>query len=92
MADRAEIEAVLADFWDKNVIEPTPAASGETSLEDMLTPLDSQTAVEVLLDLEPLVGVALPIQTVLKKGGYLSKEEFISELSAAVIKESEKAS
>lgn len=83
--EKTVIEAKLAEFWDENVVEVEP--EGEHGIDDMLTPLDSQTAVVVLLELEELVKKKLPIATTVKKGGYKSKEEFVTELATAVMEE-----
>lgn len=86
MSDKKpEIEALLTDFWEKNAVSVPPEEEG--GIDEMLAPLDSQTAVFVLLDLEPLVGKKLPIATTVKKGGYKTKDEFVSELTAAVLEQ-----
>lgn len=86
----AELEQlcdVLSAFWDQNVLE-VPAEEGdaeeEIAIDKPLVPLDSVTAVDVLLDIEKMVGKHLPIEKIVRKGGYSSKEQFIEEVTKAV--------
>jgi len=81
---KLQLEAVLDQFWEQNVIEA--ASEDGSNVDEMLIPLDSITACESLLDIEPLVGKELPIEQIVRKGGYQSKDEFISAVSDAVLK------
>jgi len=84
MADmKPLLEAALDQFWEQNVIEA--ASEDGASVDVMLIPLDSITACEALLGIESIVGKTLPIEEIVKKGGYQSKEEFVSEVSEAVL-------
>ena len=78
---------VLTVFWDENVLE-VPAEDGDAeediAVDRPLVQLDSITAVDVLLDIERIVGKALPIEKIVRKGGYSSKEQFIEEVIKAV--------
>ena len=86
-AEHEQLHDVLSEFWDQNVLE-VPAAEGDAEEEiaiDMpLVQLDSITAVDVLLDIEKVVGKHLPIEMIVRKGGYSSREQFIEEVIKAV--------
>jgi len=79
-----QIRAALNDFWDERAIPAGP--SGATTVEDLVEPIESMTAVEVLVTLDEIVGLKLP-NSVIKPGGYRSKEEFIDELSTRVMEQ-----
>ncbi len=86
-AEHEQLRAVLSAFWDQNVLE-VPAEEGdaevEIAIDKPLVQLDSITAVSVLLEIEKAVGMRLPIEKIVHKGGYLSKEQFIEEVTRAV--------
>jgi len=86
-AKHEQLREVLSAFWDQNVLEvPTDEgrADEEIAIDQPLVQLDSITAVDVLLDLEKVVGDHLPIEKIVRKGGYSSKEQFIEEVTKAV--------
>lgn len=72
----------LAEFWDERAIDigGSPADIGELGV-----PMDSLTSIEVLLEIDTLVGREIPAEMVIKKGGYQSKEEFIEEVTSKVL-------
>ncbi|WP_198084382.1 hypothetical protein [Variovorax sp. E3] len=83
MADLAErIKEALDAFWDERAI---PCDSGEAStLDDLVGPVESMTAVDVLVTLDTITGLKIP-NTVIQAGGYQTKDEFITKLTAAVL-------
>lgn len=86
-AKHEQLYDVLSAFWDQNVLEVPPAdgdADEEIAIDQPLVQLDSITAVDVLLDIEKVVGTHLPIEKIVRKGGYSSREQFIEEVSKAV--------
>lgn len=87
MSEHPKLRAALAALWDVNVLE-TPSTDGSTEehvpVDHPLIALDSLTAVEVLVEVEGVVGAALPIEKIVRQGGYSSKEQFIEEVAAAV--------
>lgn len=87
---RKQLEGVLESFWDENII-PTVGANSST-MEDLLLPLDSITACEVLVNLEAIVNMNLPIGEIVQHGGYQTKDEFVGQVAAAVMKHVEAAS
>ena len=79
----------LERFWDERAIPSGP--EGETTVDELLGPLESMTAVDVLATLESVVGdVQLP-NTLIKPGGYKNKGEFIEQLSERVMDHVKKA-
>jgi acyl carrier protein len=81
-ATKAQIEKVLADFWEANVIPVDAEGTGSTS--DYIAPLDSMSAVEVLMEIDKLVGKELEAGEIIRPGGYDSKEQFVSDVTERV--------
>lgn len=76
------IRDALDGFWN-NVVVPDQAASLGLSPG---AALDSLTATDVLITIETVLGLKdqeLP-QTLVKSGGYESKDEFIKHLSESI--------
>jgi len=84
----ARIRAELENFWDERAIPVGP--SGETAVEGLVAPVESMTAVDVLTGLDKIVGRQLPI-TVIRRGGYATREQFIELLTANVMKQLKEA-
>ena len=75
-----ELLAALEQWWEKEVDDDPfadPAKKG--TLYDLLPTVDSLTLVNMLLTLESLLGFSLPI-SVIKRGGYRTKEEMTKHL------------
>lgn len=76
------VRKALEDFWDE-VVDP------EMTADLGLAPgaaLDSLTATDVLLTIESVLGLQgqeLP-QTLVKSGGYDSKDEFVEHLTGCI--------
>jgi hypothetical protein len=77
-----KIQQALADFWDERALPSS--FDGATTVEELVAPIESMTAVEVLATLDAIVDDNLP-NTVIQAGGYSSKEEFIEKLSEKVM-------
>jgi acyl carrier protein len=77
-----EIRKLLEKFWDEQALDAAP--DGDISIEDLVPPLDSLAAVEVLVALDKLTGRELP-ESIIKPGGYQSKNEFVDEISEKVL-------
>lgn len=77
-----KIRAALDEFWDERALPSGP--SGATTVEALLDPIESMTAVEVLVTLDEIVGTKLP-SSVIQAGGYGTKEEFLDKLTAKVL-------
>jgi hypothetical protein len=83
MSDMASrIKAALELFWDENAI---PAEDGEaTTVDELVGPVESMTAVAVLVTLDKITGVKLP-NSIIQAGGYSSRNEFVTKLGAAAL-------
>lgn len=80
---QAQLSDALSVFWDQNVLEIVEDV-GDSSIDSLLVALDSITVCEVLIDLEAIVGAKLPVEKIVKKGGYSSKEDFVEGVTKAV--------
>jgi hypothetical protein len=78
----SRIRAALSDFWDERAVPGGP--SGPTTVDELIEPIESMTAVEVLVTLDELTGHKLP-NSVIQAGGYGTKEEFMDKLTANVL-------
>ena len=77
-----EIKAALEDFWDEHAI---PAEGGTAStVDELVGPVESMTAVEVLVTLDKITDMKLP-NSIIQAGGYKKKDEFVNTLGAAVL-------
>lgn len=78
----AKIKTALEEFWDERAI---PAEGGVAStVDDLIGPVESMIAVEVLVVLDKITGMKLP-NSIIQAGGYNTRDEFVNKLSAAVL-------
>jgi acyl carrier protein len=56
------------------------------STEELGAPLDSLTAMEVLVEIDRILKRKVPVEDVIRKGGYQSREQFIEEISERAFK------
>lgn len=85
----ARIRAELENFWDERAIPV--GSSGETAVEELAAPVESMTAVDVLAGLDKITGLKLP-NTLIRRGGYNTRDQFVDSLSAKVLKRVQEAS
>lgn len=77
-----QIRAALEAFWDEHAI---PSVGGApATVDDLIGPVESMIAVEVLVALDKITGMKLP-SSVIQAGGYATRDEFVNKLSAAVL-------
>lgn len=76
------IKEALEQFWDEHALEPV--GGGLSTVDELLEPIESMTAVEVLIVLDEIVNETLP-NSLIQAGGYKTKEEFVNVLSARVL-------
>lgn len=76
------IREALEKFWDDRAIPSDD--DGVATVDELVGPMESMTAVDVLATLDGIVGFKLP-STVIQVGGYKSRDEFVNKLSARVI-------
>ena len=80
LADK--IKAALEDFWDERAIPEEGGAV--TKVDDLVGPVESMIAVEVLVTLDKIAGMDLP-NSIIQAGGYKTKDEFLNKLGAAAL-------
>jgi acyl carrier protein len=83
------VTPLLEKFWDERAIDLTDDGG---TLDDIAAPLDSLSAVEVVAELSPHVKFKIPAHKVIRRGGYDSKEQFVTEVTAALSKLAEEHS
>ena len=85
-SDMATLEQTLRDaldsFWDQNVL---PAPASRTVCDPIESELDSMSSCGVLLVLEEIIGFELEPEKVIRRGGYVNREQFLTELGEAVL-------
>lgn len=79
---KSAIETCLREFWDTHSLAVDGASE---TVDGLIDPLDSLTAVDALIELEKIVGMELPEGRVIRRGGYDSKEQFIEDLTRRVL-------
>lgn len=77
-----KIRETLDAFWEDRAI---PTEDGGSIVDALVAPVESMTAVEVLVDLDKITGEKIP-NTVIQAGGYMTKDEFLDKLTASVLK------
>lgn len=80
----ASIREALEDFWEENAIPTDPDT--QMTVDGLMGPIESMTAVAVLVTLDEIVGTTLP-SSVIQAGGYASKDEFIELLTQSILEE-----
>jgi len=79
---QSQIEELLGTFWDEREIA---FASDPTSINDLGAPMDSLTACEAMIDVDVLVGQKVPVEVVIRNGGYESRDQFIQQVTEGVL-------
>lgn len=79
-----QISSLLSTFWDERAIGPIDESSDTSSIESIVAPIDSFSAVHALTELDALLNLHLPY-SVIKNGGYNTKSEFVTELTNQVL-------
>lgn len=83
---RQKVQEVIRNWWSreqeelKKVADP-PAEIPVGTVFDVVPLISSHRAVEIILDLELVLGIEIP-DSVVKRGGYQSCDEMISHLEA----------
>ncbi|KAB0568428.1 hypothetical protein C9383_09355 [Pseudomonas palleroniana] len=77
-----QIEELLGTFWDEREIA---IASDPTSINDLGAPMDSLTACEAMIDIDVIVGKKVPVEVVIRNGGYESRDQFIQQVTEGVL-------
>ena len=77
------VKHALEAFWDAQVSPPLSDSGSEVF--SVGSEMDSLTAVAVLCELEVLLGIDNLPETLVKRGGYKTKQEFVELLSKSVV-------
>lgn len=85
MTLEADVAKVLGDFWDENTLSSPETGNSPGSVADLVEPFDSMSAVDALLTLQKSLGVPLP-DSLVRRGGYQSKNDFVDHLGAQVVR------
>lgn len=77
-----QIKAALEEFWDERAIPSQGGAA--TTVDELIGPVESMIAVEVLVTVDKITGMKLP-NSIIQTGGYKTKDEFVNKLGAAAL-------
>lgn len=83
MDNKGEIDKALGQFWDKRALE---IVEDPLSVDQLGAPMESVMAVDALVDIGKLLKVKIPVEVVIRNGGYENKEQFISLVGAGILK------
>lgn len=78
-----ELTEAIVGWWEEQTLERNNDPFAPGTLYDVLTDVDSLSAVNVLLLLDPIVGIELP-ESIIKPGGYSDRQEMIDHLIPAI--------
>ncbi|VXD04060.1 conserved hypothetical protein [Pseudomonas sp. 9AZ] len=80
---KTQIEQLLGAFWDKRAQD---IVDDPLSTDELGAPLDSISAVEAFVGIDKLVQRKLPVELIIRHGGYDSKDQFVSDITAKVLR------
>ncbi|AZE39151.1 hypothetical protein C4K06_6163 [Pseudomonas chlororaphis subsp. aureofaciens] len=78
-----EIEKHLGQFWDKRALE---IVDDPLSVDELGAPMESVMAIDALLEIGKMLKVKIPVDVVIRNGGYESKEQFVNLVTAGILK------
>ncbi|UVM66793.1 hypothetical protein LOY34_26505 [Pseudomonas sp. B21-009] len=79
---KSQIEAYLGAFWDKRALE---IIDDPLSTDELGAPLESIAACEAFAGIDKLVGRKMPVELIIRNGGYESKTQFVTEVTKGVL-------
>ena len=80
---KTQIETLLAAFWDKRAQD---IIDDPLSTDEFGAPLDSISAVDAFVGIDKLVQRKLPVELIIRHGGYDSKEQFVTDITEKVLR------
>ncbi|MFS2068769.1 hypothetical protein ACEN9D_08425 [Pseudomonas sp. CT11-2] len=83
MDRKGEIEKHLGQFWDKRALE---IVEDPLSVDQLGAPMESVMAVDALVDIGKILKVKIPVEVVIRNGGYETKEQFVSLVTSGILK------
>ncbi len=78
-----QIEIALGEFWDDRA---QAIIDDPLSTDDLGAPLDSLAACDAFVQIDKIVQRKLPVELIIRHGGYDSKVQFVSEITKGVLK------
>ncbi|WP_440062179.1 hypothetical protein ACTACQ_23710 [Pseudomonas syringae] len=78
-----EIEKHLGQFWDKRALE---IVDDPLSVDDLGAPMESVMAIEALVDIGKILKVKIPVDVVIRNGGYETKGQFVKLVTSGILK------
>ncbi|WP_454869793.1 hypothetical protein [Pseudomonas putida] len=83
MDNKDAIEKALGKFWDKRALE---IVEDPLSVDQLGAPMESVMAVDALVDIGKMLKIKIPVEVVIRNGGYESKEQFIHLVGTGILK------
>jgi acyl carrier protein len=80
---KTQIETLLKAFWDKRAQD---IIDDPLSTDQLGAPLDSISAVDAFVGIDKLVQRKLPVELIIRHGGYNSKEQFVTDVTDKVLR------
>ncbi|MGY3170767.1 acyl carrier protein [Pseudomonas sp. TE12234] len=80
---KTQIETLLNAFWDRRAQD---IIDDPLSTDQLGAPLDSISAVDAFVGIDKLVQRKLPVELIIRHGGYSSKEQFVTDVTDKVLR------
>ncbi|WP_430301907.1 hypothetical protein [Pseudomonas aeruginosa] len=80
---KAQIEKHLTQLWDKRALA---IADDPLSIDELGAPMDSIVALDALIEIGKLLPVKIPVDAVIRNGGYETKEQFVELVTKEIFK------
>ena len=80
---KSEIEKHLGQFWDKRALD---IVEDPLSVDQLGAPLESVMAVDALVDVGKMLKIKIPVEVVIRNGGYENKEQFVNLVTSGILK------
>lgn len=80
---KSEIEKHLGQFWDKRALE---IVEDPLSVDQLGAPLESIMAVDALVEVGKMLQIKIPVEVVIRNGGYENKEQFVNLVTSGILK------
>ncbi|NWD74032.1 hypothetical protein HX890_07840 [Pseudomonas gingeri] len=78
-----EIEKHLGQFWDKRALE---IVDDPLSVDELGAPMESVMAIDALVEIGKMLKVKIPVDVVIRNGGYETKEQFVSLVTSGILR------
>lgn len=78
-----EIEKHLGQFWDKRALE---IVDDPLSVDELGAPMESVMAIDALLEIGKMLKAKIPVDVVIRNGGYETKEQFVSSVTSGILR------